>query len=224
YNSATNCFEFNELTAISYADARAIDLMMEPHVYDCYSGGSGGIDRFAHLNVRTFTIIVGTTRRLNLMDTFVDSNLETLRIVNIDGLSCENDISWGSGSRTTPRMARLKKILGDLVFYSGSDWQTYSVKFDMPMLEQIRIRCSYIDADRGLDFSLCPKLSLESVRYTIERSTGKPLLTYHPDVYAKLSGDVSNAEASKLSADELQEWIALMDLAVANGFTIQTTN
>ena len=224
FNSDTNCFEFNELTDISYADARAIDLMMEPHVYDCYSGGSGGIDRFAHLNVRTFTIIVGTTRRLNLMDTFVDSNLETLRIVNIDGLSCENDISWGSGSRTTPRMARLKKILGDLVFYSGSDWQTYSVKFDMPMLEQIRIRCSYIDADRGLDFSLCPKLSLESVRYTIERSTGKPLLTYHPDVYAKLSGDVSNAEASKLSADELQEWIALMDLAVAKGFTIQTTN
>ncbi|MDE7179858.1 MAG: hypothetical protein K2N88_01490, partial [Muribaculaceae bacterium] len=40
YNSATNCFEFNELTDISYADARAIDLMMEPHVYDCYSGGS----------------------------------------------------------------------------------------------------------------------------------------------------------------------------------------
>jgi len=48
----------------------------------------------------------------------------------------------------------------------------------------------------------------ESVNHTIKnrRGTNAITITVHPDVYAKLTGDTTNAAASALTADELAKW------------------
>ncbi len=52
----------------------------------------------------------------------------------------------------------------------------------------------------------CPKLSLASVEYIASHSSAGVTVTVHPDVYAKLTGDITNAAAAALTADELAQW------------------
>ena len=47
-------------------------------------------------------------------------------------------------------------------------------------------------------------------------------ITVHPDVYAKLTGDTTNAAAAALTADELAQWQAILAAAAAKNITIAT--
>lgn len=47
-------------------------------------------------------------------------------------------------------------------------------------------------------------------------------ITVHPDVYAKLTGDTTNAAAAALSADELAQWQSLVSAAAAKNISFAT--
>ena len=58
-----------------------------------------------------------------------------------------------------------------------------------------------------------PLLSLDSVTGMVNRSAAETSFTVHADVYAKLTGDTTNAAAAALSADELAAWQAVLSTA-----------
>ena len=76
----------------------------------------------------------------------------------------------------------------------------------------------------NLDFSACPRLSFYSVNYmaTYSDSSYTKTVTVHPDVFAKITGDTSNEAAAALSAEELQQWMELIELAASKNVSFTT--
>lgn len=62
-----------------------------------------------------------------------------------------------------------------------------------------------------------PLIDLESWNYIIEHkqnpATNISTIQVHPNVYAKLTGDTSKAAAAALTAEELAQWMALVETA-----------
>lgn len=78
---------------------------------------------------------------------------------------------------------------------------------------------------QNISFQDSPLLSLESLQYLVANSknTTEITVTVHPDVYAKLSGETTNAAASALTADELAAWQAVVTAAAAKNIAFATT-
>lgn len=77
----------------------------------------------------------------------------------------------------------------------------------------------------NISFSDSPLLSLSSLEYMVSRAVNTQAITVtvHPDVYAKLTGDTTNAAAAALSADELAQWQSLVSAAAAKNIAFATT-
>lgn len=76
----------------------------------------------------------------------------------------------------------------------------------------------------NISFSDSPLLSLSSLEYMVSRAVNTQAITVtvHPDVYAKLTGDTTNAAAAALSADELAQWQSLVSAAAAKNISFAT--
>lgn len=76
------------------------------------------------------------------------------------------------------------------------------------------------------DFNIASlkSISLSSMQYMVNNSTATSSITVtvHPDVYAKLTGDTTNAAASALTADELAQWQALVTTANSKNISFAT--
>lgn len=93
--------------------------------------------------------------------------------------------------------------------------------FRAPNLVTLDIRNLKIN----LDLSKCPLIDLTSWQGLVTRAanTDVIIVTVHPDVYAKLTGDTTNAAASALTEAELAQWRALVATAAAKQITFATT-
>ena len=62
------------------------------------------------------------------------------------------------------------------------------------------------------------------MHYTVtnKTSTVTVTITVHKNIYAKLTGDTTNAAAAALSEDELAQWTALIDQAAAKNIQFAT--
>lgn len=69
-----------------------------------------------------------------------------------------------------------------------------------------------------------PLLSLASLQYLIANAanTATITVTVHKDVYAKLTGDTTNAAAAALTEEELAQWQALVTAAAAKSISFST--
>lgn len=67
-------------------------------------------------------------------------------------------------------------------------------------------------------------VNLDSFQYMIKFATNTTAITItvHPDVYAKITGDTTNASAAALTADELAQWQQLLTDATAKNITFAT--
>ena len=75
----------------------------------------------------------------------------------------------------------------------------------------------------SISFSDSPLLTLDMMQQLASaKVTGAftPVVTLHPDVYAKLTGDISNAAAAAITGDELKEWMTTLEAILANNITI----
>lgn len=128
------------------------------------------------------------------------------------------------GSRISPRMStdafqqgvyivyscpKLKKILGNFSLYSGCP-QMWPINI-CPELEYVKF--SHFGQGRHLHLEMLPKLTAETFRDIHVYGAVESYIHVHADVYAKLTGDTTNAAAAALSEAELAEWMALVPLA-----------
>lgn len=75
----------------------------------------------------------------------------------------------------------------------------------------------------SISFSDSPLLTLDMMKQIATAKTRHDRtnnVTFHPDVYAKLTGDKTNEAAAALDADELKEWTDTLKLILANNLTI----
>lgn len=151
-----------------------------------------------------------TTATIGLREIFY--NCDNIKIINI-GTSRKVDQLYYSFFGCN----YLKKIIG-VINYIGS---TITSAFDgCYNLQDFNLK----GLKTSLNISKCSKVSYESIHYLITNAinTTAITVTVHADVYAKLTGDTTNAAAAALSADELAQWTALLETATAKNIQFVT--
>lgn len=110
----------------------------------------------------------------------------------------------------------IEKVLGTYCYIGNKklvfSWGNKCREF---WLSRIHVDC---------DFSKFQVLKLECwERFVTGREGDESLIyTVHPDVYAKLTGDTTNAAAAALTPDELAQWMALVETAAEKNITFAT--
>lgn len=115
------------------------------------------------------------------------------------------------------RCDALREIITPIRFDASPD----SAFSNSNALEEVRIyKLRY-----NISFVSCPLLSLDSIRYMVTNSanTSAITITVHPDVYAKLTGDTTNAAAAALPSDVLAQWQQVLADAMAKNISFATT-
>jgi|GEM_PF-6283348 hypothetical protein len=74
----------------------------------------------------------------------------------------------------------------------------------------------------NLDISDSPLLSLSSVSALIDKGDNDTTVTVHADVFAKLTGDMTNEAAAALTDDEKAAWAAVLEAACAKNISFAT--
>lgn len=149
-----------------------------------------------------------------------NSQAEVLRLAPGDSAWVGNTDSAFTGCR------KLRSILTTLVDCNGNPvngstamyWWRQAFK-NCVALEDVKI----LGLKGPVSFGDSPKLKYDSLQYTVEHvdttATGV-VITVHPDVYAKLTGDTTNAACAALTDEERAEWSALCVTAGEKGITI----
>lgn len=113
--------------------------------------------------------------------------------------------------------ARLREVMTPLE-NAGQDHLDFE---NCRSLEEVRIKNSQ---PKDLYLSACSKLSFDSVDYIIQNGTSKGFTVHvHKDVYAKLTGDTTNAAAAALTEEELAQWQQLLVDAAEKQIIFATT-
>ncbi len=138
------------------------------------------------------------------------SAVEVLAISSVHTSGIINLSSWALS-----QMPYLREVRGEIIVKISNNNFT-----GLPMLEEIRIK----KLSTSIQFTSSPKLSFDSFQYLIDNAanTSAITITVHADVYAKLTGDTTNAAAAALSEEELEQWMALIPLAADKNLIFAT--
>lgn len=151
-------------------------------------------------------------------------NLEVLRVSSEDtyGLMLKTNHTIGYNSFTIAAEG-LRLIVGML------NLKSFNVPFFMnnaPKLTSVKIKniCANVQIKDS------PLLDLGSVKYMADNaidnsgnSVSNPIrVTVHADVFAKLTGDTTNAAAAALTEEELAQWGSVMSTMAGKGIAFQT--
>lgn len=145
--------------------------------------------------------------------------LETFVIYNKgQTLSPNNYITCSNLQFAFSYCYNLKQIIGNIRITNNTLFS--DTFFGCNKLEGLNI---IIDASYKvlLDISALPKLNLNSLTFLVNNREGTTAITIkvHADVYAKLTGDTTNAAAAALSEEELAQWMALATTAAIKNIT-----
>lgn len=118
----------------------------------------------------------------------------------------------------------LKAVIGVfLAMDTQKNWLQFvkGIGDGFPKLEYFRVQIT-----QSFDVRTSPLLTLDTMQYLVNnaKNTSPITVTVHPDVYAKLTGDTTNAAASALTADELAQWQALVTTANSKNISFATTS
>lgn len=115
----------------------------------------------------------------------------------------------------------LQAIIGEVIMNKGQEnpfsFLTSQVAF--PKLEYF-----HITIKKSLDVHTSPLLTFSTMQYLVTNAanTSPITVTVHPDVYAKLTGDTTNAAAAALTSAELAQWTALVTTANSKNISFAT--
>lgn len=115
------------------------------------------------------------------------------------------------------RCEALREIDTPIQFYASPD----SAFSSCAALEEVRLyKLAY-----NVSFGQSPHLSLASLQYLVDNAANTKAITVtvHPDVFAKLTGDITNAAAAALTAEELAQWQQVLADAVTKNISFATT-
>ena len=115
---------------------------------------------------------------------------------------------------------KLTKIIGQINLRYWNRSLNSSRYIICPMLKEVSLY--YLSND--FNISSLKSISLASMQYMVNNSTAtSPItVTVHPDIYAKLTGDTTNAAAAALTSDELAQWTALAATANSKNISFAT--
>ena len=137
------------------------------------------------------------------------------KVINVgEGFLPQSFIGWLSSS------PKLTKIIGNInLKYWKESIKSYG-SLEAPLLTDV----SFYHLHNNFDISSLKSISLSSMQYMANNSTAtSPItVTVHPDVYAKLTGDTTNAAAAALTSDELAQWTALAITANSKNISFAT--
>ena len=204
YNPETGYFELNGLTDITYEEAILI--------YSKWSNSN--LIREQYLGAKIRTNIPQPLRDVvNAENAFYGSSIE---VVNLTYTS-PGWVRCSLQNGIFRRCQHLKRIITPLENPGQG-----SIDFEnCRSLEEVRIKNSQ---PKDLYLSACSKLSFDSVDYIIRNGTSKGFTVHvHKDVYAKLTGDTTNAAAAALTEEELAQWQQLLVDAAEKQITFATT-
>lgn len=171
--------------------------------------------KFSNLPVRTLLPIrsEGWTQDLNNTFSYM-GNLEVIQFA-LDWIAVYNAFNTFSNCN------KLREIKGRIgLRQTSSSASCEHIFADATALEEVRVQTA-----QSLNLRSPSRLSLASMQYLVANaSNGAKVITVtvHPDVYAKLTGDTTNAAAAALTADELAQWQAILAAAAAKNITIAT--
>ena len=197
YNEATCLFELNGINDITFEQASNILAAGRP--------GTSNISQmwFAGYDIRT-NLPIWHSGRLDYMPFYAQYRIEVIALA--DNIEIPNGLCY--------QCFNLHTIKGVLKL-SGSQFASQTWK-----LENVQGYCT--KANVNYSFRDNPKLSFDSVKYMIDHTTVACTITFHPDVYAKLTGDTTNEAAAALTEEELAQWVAITEAAAAKNISFAT--
>lgn len=201
YNHDTGFFELNGLTDITYEQALEI--------YVKWTNSTCIREAYLGANIRT-------NIPHPLRDGIVANKSFYLCRMEVCNLSYLNPVFIrGSISEMFRDCINLERVIGT-IYYSIADTLFYTGR----KLKEIKI------VNAGADMWLeSPVLSFDSLDYLVNHRQNlhtPATVTVHADVYAKLTGDTTNAAAAALTPEELAQWTALVERAAENNTTFAT--
>ena len=206
YNEATGFFELNGLTDITYEEALEI--------YDAGAiSSSNSRELYMSRGIRTNLPLKPVPESGTLFDLtrfiYQCHKLEVLCLAPRVG--SENSIITLAnpvGLSFIQGAAKLTKVLGILDVSNVTAAFSHRVAYEVPNLTTIRLKNIKVD----FNLRYLPKLDVESFNYMVDNRSGTNIITVtvHADIYAKLTGDTSNAAAAALSEEEMAQWMALL--------------
>lgn len=186
-------------------------------------GCSNRVYMFAHANTRTLLpMALGENiYNISLQYAFLGcENLEAIRFLPRDG---NLKITYlVNGLRNAFRYCKkLKTIYGEINVYNWTEGEGAWPPFgECVSLETVFIRRLRI----SLTLKWSPKISLQSMQFLVTNAenTTAITITVHADVYAKMTGDTTNAAAAALTEEEAAAWQQVLADAVAKNISFAT--
>ena len=168
-------------------------------------------DAYINQTIRTHLPRIGTSQAAYAKNTFRSCvYLETVEMANLT--------LGGAVFFDCKKLRSINKT--DIPIYNLNGYPSDNFQNCVSLVEirgDLRGNCN-------ISFSDSPLLSLSSLEYMVSRAVNTQAITVtvHPDVYAKLTGDTTNAAAAALSADELAQWQSLVPAAAAKNISFAT--
>lgn len=212
YNEATEAFDLCDVP-LTYAEA----LEIEPWFYDHMLPSNGDSSRFCGLQTRSIPAIRTHHHEAFSYFRFFGPMPKVERIrFSSTGRPAQTHIT--DATYMFNGCFSLHTIDGILLVECASS-KTGHMFGGCYKLKNVKLKtlCS-------LDFRDCKVLTLESIQYMVTNSTPSDAitLTFHPDVYAKLTGDTTNEAAAALTEEELAQWVAITEAAAAKNISFAT--
>lgn len=223
YNEETDLFTFTWST--KYPESRkyqpyftyeqamaALDAVMGPVL---------GYDSLAlriPANLPPFGYQQGSGPRLTIADADIvvfNYNIKTLFLSAVGFCTVKGTMTLSSANE-------LQAIIGDVIIETGI--------YENPILFSTagrgfpKLEYFHITIKKSFDVRTSPLLTFSTMQYLVTHAanTSPITVTVHPDVYAKLTGDTTNAAAAALTSDELAQWMALVTTANSKNISFAT--
>ncbi|MDE7402020.1 MAG: hypothetical protein K2M87_01260 [Muribaculaceae bacterium] len=218
YNEYTCLYELNGITDITHEQAQAI----------MAAGAITSLDasmRYRAAKIRTnlppqiaSTVQGSTLPKLRIYAIADNSTIEVLNLsCRYANMFLDGTVPAGSDS-TIHNVPNLTKIVGAInasLFGASLGQKLFG---NCPNLTDFKL----LQLKSSIALHGVPKISLESLQYMVNNAAnGTKAITIevHPNVYAKLTGDTSNAAAAALSEEELAAWQQLVTTAIAKNIS-----
>ena len=231
YNRETGYFELNGILDITYKEAvrimeRSAQRFLPNITMQYLFGASAGSESYYKYRFcRTYLPIVGALGYSfgNLTNMFRGNNV--VEALNFYG---------GYGNQLS-KSANLTDA-----FYGCTSLRKILCRIEVPVLSTNTfyncialedLNLAIIMSDNSVNLQWSPKLTLQSVSRIVTNAVWSLndtahaktfTATVHADVFAKLTGDTSNAAAAALTEEELASWGAVLEAAAAKNITFTT--
>jgi len=214
YNEQTGYFELNGLTDITYEEAL--------YIYASTIGvwadtGYAKMNFRTNIYLRNASPLWGTGQSEGIAP---KSMFRSCPLLEVARVADDLGVWWASHMADFDYCPKLREVKGVVGMYYPDERGDMQFR-QCYALENINIRRLI----KNVNFIDSPKLSLQSLNFLIHNRDGYTkaiTVTVHPDVYAKLTGDTTNAAAAALTPEEAAQWKQLVTDAAANNIQFAT--